>query len=305
MIEIKNVSFHADKEILSNINIRVGEGEIHGIVGVSGAGKSTLLKLIGGLLDYEEGEIRFEGKKIVGPSQKLVPGYDDLQLVNQDFALDLHLTVRENIRVQALHLTPKDRDDMVDELLELLELKPIEDLKAIQVSGGEQQRLALARSLAKEPKVILLDEPFAHLDVHLKPRIIQYLLKLRAVRGVSMILVTHNGSEAMAMCDMIHFLNNGKITRSAAPEKFYYSPKSKFEGAFFGEINLVNHKGKRILFRPTQYSLKGTKEQALPVSFEYASFQGAYYASYFKVTQRTSIVLYADKPLSKVIEVYL
>jgi iron(III) transport system ATP-binding protein len=100
MISIENLSYSIDKDILTNIKLVVGKGEIHGIVGVSGAGKSTLLKLIGGLIDYSEGIIRFENKKIIGPSEKLIPGYENLQIVNQDFALDMHHSVRENIRVQ-------------------------------------------------------------------------------------------------------------------------------------------------------------------------------------------------------------
>lgn len=302
MIEIKELSFSAGKEILKDIHLTVRQGEIHGIVGISGAGKSTLLKLVGGLVDYTQGEILFEGKKIIGPSLKLIAGYDDLQLVNQDFALDLQHTVRENIRVQAQHLKLKDREEIVEELLELLELKPIEHLKAVVISGGEQQRLALARSLAKEPKVLLLDEPFAHLDVHLKPKITNYLLKLREIRGVSIVIVTHNGLEAMAMCDTIHFLNKGKITRTATPEKFYYNPKTKFEAAFFGEINSLTLNDKRILFRPNQYTLVEDAPNKIQIHFERSIFQGSYYANYFKTTQKQSIVLYADKPLQDVVE---
>lgn len=305
MISIDHLSYTTNKDILTNINLVIGKGEIHGIVGVSGAGKSTLLKLIGGLLDYSEGIITFEGKKIVGPSNKLIPGYEDLQLVNQDFALDLHHTVRENIRVQAQHLTLKDREEIVDELLHLLELKPVEDLKALVISGGEQQRLALARSLAKEPKVLLLDEPFAHLDVHLKPKIVNYLLKLREVRGVSMILVTHNGLEAMSMCDTIHFLNKGKVTRTATPEAFYFKPKTKFEGAFFGEINHITRNRKRVLFRPNEYTLEGADENAIEVQFIRSVFQGTYYATYFKTLKKETVVLYAKQPLKNSSIIYL
>ncbi len=305
MISIENLSYSADKEILSNIQLVVGRGEIHGIVGLSGAGKSTLLKLIGGLLDYSKGIIRFENKKIIGPSEKLIPGYEDLQIVNQDFALDLHHSVRENIRVQAQHLQLKDREELVEELLHLLELKPVENLKAIVISGGEQQRLALARSLAKEPKVLLLDEPFAHLDVHLKPKIVNYLLKLREVRGVSMILVTHNGLEAMAMCDTIHFLNKGKITRTATPEAFYFKPKTKFEGAFFGEMNYIVRNSKRVLFRPNQYALEGAVENEVEVEFVRSVFQGTYYASYFKTAKKETVVLYAAQPLKNISTFYL
>jgi ABC-type Fe3+/spermidine/putrescine transport system ATPase subunit len=207
--------------------------------------------------------------------------------------------------VQAQHLKLKDREELVEELLHLLELKPVENLKAIVISGGEQQRLALARSLAKEPKVLLLDEPFAHLDVHLKPKIVNYLLKLREVQGVSMILVTHNGLEAMAMCDTIHFLNKGKITRTATPETFYFKPKTKFEGAFFGEINHIVRDSKRVLFRPNQYALEGTIENEVEVQFVRSVFQGTYYATYFKTPKKETVVLYAAQPLKNISTFYL
>lgn len=299
MITIENLSYRTDKAILSDINLVIKRKEIHGIVGLSGAGKSTLLKLIGGLLDYTDGVIKFQGKKIVGPSNKLIAGYEDLQIVNQDFALDLHHTVRENIRVQAQHLNLDDREEMVEELLELVSLKEIEHLKAIHISGGEQQRLALARALANEPKVLLLDEPFAHLDVHLKPRIINYLLKLRDVRGVAIILVTHNGAEAMAMCNVIHFLNETRITRSATAKEFYYSPTNVFEGAFFGEINAIVINRKRVLFRPNQYTLQGTEETEIPIRFVRSIFQGSYYANYFKTSKREDVVLFSSEVLSE------
>jgi iron(III) transport system ATP-binding protein len=279
--------------------------EIHGIVGLSGAGKSTLLKLIGGFLDYSAGSISFQGKKIVGPSYKLIAGYEDIQLVNQDYALDLHHSVRENIRVQAQHLTFQDREEVVEELLELFLLKELEHLKAYQLSGGEQQRLALARALAKEPKILLLDEPFAHVDIHLKPRIINYLLKLRDVRGVAILLVTHNGSEAMAICDKVHFLKNSSIVRSATPKEFYYQPTDSFEGAFFGEINDLVVNRKRIIFRPNEYSLDGINEEAVSVKFVRAIFQGTFYANYFKTKKREEVVLYASESLSEITQFWL
>jgi ABC-type Fe3+/spermidine/putrescine transport system ATPase subunit len=305
MIEIKNLSYRTDKEILSDINLTIKRKEVHGIVGLSGAGKSTLLKLIGGLLDYTEGIIKFQGKKIFGPSNKLIAGYENLQIVNQDFSLDLHHTVRENIRVQAQHLNYEDREELVDELLELVFLKEIQHLKAIQISGGEQQRLALVRALAKEPKVLLLDEPFAHLDVHLKPRIINYLLKLRDVRGIAIVLVTHNGSEAMAMCDIIHFLHETKIKRSATAKEFYYSPTDLFEGAFFGEINSIVLNRKRFIFRPNQYLLNGDESSAISIRFIRAIFQGSYYANYFKTQKREEIVLFASESLENIVNFWI
>lgn len=301
MIEINNLSYEVQKPILKNVSLQIKENEIQGIVGASGVGKSTLLKIIAGFLDYSEGEVLFEKKKIVGPSQKLIAGYEDIQLVNQDFALDLYHTVRENIAVQAQHLSKGEREELIEELLELVELKKIENSKAHIISGGEKQRLAIVRALAKEPKFLLLDEPFSQLDVNLKARMTNYLLKLKKVRHTGMLLVTHNGKEAMAMCDQINFMKEGKILRTAAAEDFYFHPKNEYEASFFGEINKVNIGSKKVLFRPNEYILeRNNGETAIEVTFDHAVFQGNYFANYFRINRKRQIVLYHSKELENV-----
>lgn len=305
MIKIEHLSYSVNRPILDNISFRVKEGEIHGIVGLSGAGKSTLLKLIAGFLPFQEGAVYLNKKKLVGPNDKLVPGYEEIQLVNQDFALDLYHTVAENIEVQILHLDKKTRADFVEELLDLVDLQPIRNLQAHLISGGEKQRLAIARALAKESRFILLDEPFSQLDVYIKDNLMRYLLALRKVRNVGIILVTHNGKEAMAMCDTIHFLNEGKFKRTATPEEFYLQPKSSYEANFFGEINEIRLNRKKVLFRPHQYALEGKDEKKIDVKFKSTLFQGAYYANYFETSKGERIVLYADKKMRRVKEIFL
>ena len=154
MLEINEIQLAFQRPILLTISLTIKQGEIVGIVGKSGAGKTSLLKIIGGLLDSTSGSVIFEGKKVLGPTNKLVPGHPDIQLVNQDFHLDTYHTVEENIREQILYLPKKERDDLVEELLHILELTEIRNQKAITLSGGEQQRLSIARALACEPKVL-------------------------------------------------------------------------------------------------------------------------------------------------------
>lgn len=305
MIKIERLSYSFNHLILNNLSFKIREGEIHGIVGLSGAGKSTLLKLIAGQLPYQEGNIYLDGKRLVGSNEKLIPGYEDIQLVNQDFALDLYHTVSENLEVQTAHLQKKVQEDFINELLDLVDLQNIRDLQAHLISGGEKQRLAIARALAKESKFILLDEPFSQLDVYIKDNIMQYLMALRKVRKVGIILVTHNGKEAMAMCDTIHFLHDGKFKRTATPEDFYFTPKNKFEATFFGEINEIRFNRKKILFRPRQYTLAGKNEDKIDVKFKTAFFQGAYYANYFETSKGERIVLYSEKKMRKVKEIFL
>lgn len=300
MILLKEVGFnYPEKEsIIDGINLSVKKGEIFGLVGASGGGKSTLLKLIAGFLNATKGEISWKGKRIVGPAYKLVPGNEHVELVNQDYKLDIYHTVRENLLVQMYHLDDEDRGPFADELLELMELTHRSNIQALSISGGEQQRLAIARALAKESDVLLLDEPFAHLDAHLRQKIGQYIKTLIKVRKTTCIFVSHDGSEVMQWCERIGFLNNGKLERIAAPNAFYYKPSSFFESRFFGEINRIKIQGKEVLFRPDEYKI--SKDSSLELTGIEAVFAGGFWKTYFKTNKKETIVLYGLKPLMNV-----
>ena len=255
MLKVRNIHFSRTKSVLSGIDLDLRPGQILGLVGPSGAGKSTLLKIIAGLLDADEGTVVLGKQRVYGPGFKLIPGHSEIQLVNQDFDLDLYHTVRENLVVKANYLPEKECSELVAELLELLDLMPLKDHQARSLSGGEQQRLALGRALALEPKVILLDEPFAHIDAHLKYRISDYLVALKKIRKTAFILVTHDGQEVLSLADRIAFFNDGKILRTDSPENFYFHPASAFEGLFFGDLNVIRRNKADFFFRPTEFSL--------------------------------------------------
>jgi ABC-type sulfate/molybdate transport systems ATPase subunit len=301
MIQVKDVSFARENPILEQINLELKAGQILGLVGPSGAGKSTLLKIIAGLLDADSGTVLLKKKPVVGPSKRLVPGHPEIQLVNQDFALDIYHTVAENLRVKANYLPNSACEELVAELLELLDLTNLQHQQAISLSGGEQQRLALGRALAMEPAVILLDEPFAHLDVHLKDRIATYLLALKKVRKTAFILVSHDGQEVLSLADQIAFFYAGKIQRIDTPENFYYQPNSIFEGSFFGTLNVCKLDKKTIFFRPNEYRIASTDESdALAVRFQKSRFSGPYYQNYFRVGKSQTIVLFHSESLNHV-----
>lgn len=299
MLELKQISFSYNNPIFKNVCFEVGEGEIIGIVGNSGAGKTTLLKVIAGLLDATTGDVVFEGKNVTGPSQNLVPGHDEIKLVNQDFGLDLHQTVKENIRGKALYLPMKERDELVGELLDLIELSHLSDQKAILLSGGEQQRLALARALVGEPKLILLDEPFVHLDGRLRMKISNYLLQMKSIRGTSFILVSHDGGEMLSLANRIIHFSEGEISRIASPEEFYFSPKTKEEGELFGIVNSIELKGEEVLFRPVEFEISSQKEEnEIEVSFLGSQFAGAHFINYFQTDKKEQIILYHTESLN-------
>lgn len=301
MIQVKNISFSRENPILDQISFELPAGKILGLVGPSGAGKSTLLKIIAGLLDADSGSVMWKKKLVVGPSKRLVPGHPEIQLVNQDFDLDIYHTVGENLRVKAHYLPTHEREELVEELLELLDLTSLKNQQAIHLSGGEQQRLALGRALAMEPAVILLDEPFAHLDVHLKQKISDYLLALKKVRKTAFILVSHDGQDVLSLADQIAFFNEGKIHRIDTPQGFYYQPSNPFEGRFFGTLNVLKAGRKTVLFRPNEYRLDvENADHVLDVQFQKSLFSGAYYQNFFRVDKKQLIVLFHPESLNHV-----
>lgn len=314
MLIVKNLShsFTENKIILENINFELKKGEILAIVGESGSGKSTLLNAIAGKLNYDSGSIHFDKEKVLKPKQQLIAGHDEIALVNQNYSGDLYFTVAENIRNKLLHLTSDDREGMVDELLTLFELNPIKDYQSHLLSGGEKQRLSMACALAKEPKILLLDEPFSHLDVFLRNRVGRYLKKVVKDRGVSIIIVTHEGEEALDWAHNIVILESGKLTKKTTPKNAYYKPENLIQARFFGEINKVKGpESTNVIFRPWSFVLN--KEDItiddifikIKVKFLYSSFRMGYYANYFHTFNGEELVLYDFKELNQVKSFYV
>jgi iron(III) transport system ATP-binding protein len=194
---------------------------------------------------------------------------------------------------------------MLNQFLKLLNLEELRYKKAANLSGGEKQRVSLACALAKEPKLLLLDEPFSHLDVHLRKRVGRFLKKWVKDFEASVLFVTHEGEEALSWSDRILFLKNQRIIRNYSPETAYNSPKTFFEGAFFGELNSVRINGKQVLFRPTQFQLTGDTDSKIKLKWSSSEFRGAYYAHYFSIQNAKTVVLYGTKEVSLLKEVYV
>ncbi len=297
MIRISGVGVKFDTWVLKEINLFLEPNYIYGIIGKSGSGKTTLLKIIAGLQDRNEGEVFLEEKYLQGPSERLVAGYDDIQLVNQDFNLDVYQTVYENVKGKILSRKKEVQEELIDEFLELVELNGLKDRKAIFLSGGEQQRLAIARALACEPKVLLLDEPFVHIDQRLRWKILQYLKELRSAFEMLIILVSHDGAEVMGFTDRVIHLENAMIVREDETKNMYYQPFDKAQGELMGEINQVKMAGKDILFRPNEYVLENAN---LNVSFEKSIDVGLTVLNYFKTENGESILLTNPRGMAEV-----
>lgn len=299
MLRVDGLKLQFSRTVLDGLSLNVPKGSIVGIVGPSGGGKSSLLKIIAGLLDASAGSVHWNENKVKGPSETLVPGHQDIQLVNQDFGLDNYHTVEQNVVQKMLYLPNDVRQRFANELLELVELENLSDQQAILLSGGEQQRLSIARALAAEPDLLLLDEPFAHLDAHLKERIGRYLKQLSERRGTTCILVSHEGQDMLQWCAEIHFTSQGRIVRSGSPQDFYFSPESTYEALFFGEINELETDGKRVLFRPVEYET-APEGEGIPITFGSATFAGAYWRNFVCTNRGEELVLFAPQSLEHV-----
>ncbi|WP_165779205.1 ATP-binding cassette domain-containing protein [Brumimicrobium salinarum] len=307
-LKLKHIGFNyaLSKPVFKGVELEVSPGEICSIVGPSGTGKSTLLKCMAGQLQISQGEILIDGHKLLGPQEKLVAGHPEIALVNQNFEQDEYFTVSENIANQLHHLNRQDRLSFVQELLTIFELNSVSNKKSKKISGGEKQRLSMACALAKEPKYLLLDEPFVHFDVHLHRKIGTYLKELAKIREMGVVLVTHNGAEALSWSNRILMMYKGNIQRSYTPEMAYYKPKTLFEGRFFGDLNSVYIQEKQYLFRPNEYSLVPENNKlAVSVTFRKSQFNGPFIENYFQLKNKNEIVLYASTELKEIKEIYV
>jgi ABC-type sulfate/molybdate transport systems ATPase subunit len=294
MLELKNVSLSYDKEILKNISIKISENRIVGIAGRSGAGKSSLLKIIAGHLDPSDGVVLLNAKPMPLASQRMIPGNPAVATVNQDFKLDLYHSAKENVREAILNWPTDKREARVLKLLQLFDLQKVSELKAHQLSGGEQQRLAIARAIAPKPKLLLLDEPFSHLDHRLRNRLTNLILQVKLKERITLVLVSHDGQELMGLCDELALLNQGKLSKFLPPLEMYYNLKSKRDAELLGIVNTLTMDGSRVFFRPTGYKISS---DGVGVKFEKALFNGMVYLNYFTTFSGEKIILYAMEPM--------
>ena len=307
VLEVKSLRFsYQEKAVLKSISFQLQKGERLVIVGESGCGKTTLLKAIAGYLQPGKGKIVFEGERVKGPNDQLVPGNPKIKLVNQDFGLDNFHTVEENIRLRLLQFDKAYIDYRIEELLKVTGLAEYRDAVANQLSGGQKQRLSIARALADEPELLLLDEPFNQLDYFLKQKVENYIDDYLNENNITVILVSHNGEETMRWGDQVMFLKSGKIVRKDTAVNFYETPSNKKEAGFFGVINTVFYKGRNLSFRPHQFGLKKDEVNIIRLQTDFikAINKGWYYDNLFKVGNRV-VHLYTTQELTGVETVFV
>ncbi len=241
MIEVKSISKkYGQFQAIKHVSLTVRKGEIFSVIGPSGCGKTTLLRSIAGLEDIDEGEISIAGKVVSSAEKKmfLPPEKRELGLVFQSYALWPHMTVGENIAMGLRARKIKDVQEKVRSSLELVGLASKKERYPAQLSGGEQQRVALARSLAYEPQVILLDEPLSNLDAKERERVRFELKTLLKKINITALYVTHDQEEAFVMSDHVAIMSGGVVIQEGSPQEIYASPASSFVGTFIGRANI-------------------------------------------------------------------
>lgn len=240
MLAVKNISFgYTEKIILHTINFNVKKGQNIAVIGESGCGKSTLLKLIYGLYDLNEGEITYRGKAVTGPKHNLIPGMSYMKYLAQDFDLMPYVTAAENVGSFLSNFYPDEKQQRIRELLEIVEMGEFADVKAKYLSGGQQQRIALAKVLALEPEVLLLDEPFSHIDNFRKNALRRNLFAYLKQKEITVIVATHDSTDALSFADETIVIKQGRLIDKAPSKEIYYNATDKYTASLFGEVNEI------------------------------------------------------------------
>lgn len=276
MLKVKNLTFtynqkSTDSPILNTIDFKVNQGEHLSIIGESGSGKSTLLKLIYGEYDLTEGQIFWKDTEILGPEYNLVVGYDFMKYVAQEFDLMPFITVEENIGKHLSNFFPEEKKERIQELLNVVELQDFAKTKVKTLSGGQKQRVAIARALAKQPEIILLDEPFSHIDNFQKQSLRRSVFAYLKEKQITCLVATHDREDVLGFADRMIVLHDSKIIANNSPQELYKNPEIPLIASFFGEVNVLNN---TVIFA---HQLKLVDYSKLKVRVLFSYFKGHYY----------------------------
>lgn len=258
----------ADKTAVRNVSFTLEPGRIMGLLGASGSGKSTLLSLLAGLADADAGEVQLNGDRVPGPGEVLVAGHPQIRLVHQDYQLMPNVSIRENI-AYALRFAEKTyRNARVDELLARCCLTEVQQRLPRQVSGGEKQRTAIARAIADKPLVLLLDEPFSHLDLPNRTIMRDLLFDLirhdtDASHSTACLFVTHEAADALSLADTLGILHDGRLEQLGPPADVYHRPKTAYVARITGLVNVLRAKHLPALGLPGSHQPDAARPNAL------------------------------------------
>ncbi|RSK41584.1 ABC transporter ATP-binding protein [Mangrovimonas spongiae] len=299
MLDVQNIVFSYNKStILNHVSFKAKKGENIAIIGESGSGKSTLLKLIYGEYDLNSGHISWNNQPILGPKFNLVVGYDFIKHVTQEFDLMPFTSVEENVGKHLSNFFPERKKDRVNELLEIVELSDFKNVKVKTLSGGQKQRVALARALAKAPEIILLDEPFSHIDSFKKRSLRRNVFNFLKQENITCLVATHDKNDVLGFADKVLVLQDQKVAFKDTVENLYKSPNIPLVASFFGEHNSINGQ----LVYANQLTV--TKQSDIEIMVKRSYFKGSYYLIE-GMRNGSSIFFHYDTALQEGVNVFL
>ena len=225
---------------VNQVDFEIEKGQITAIIGESGSGKSSLLKLIYGLLEPAHGEVRFRGWRVPTRQDKLIPGHDDMKLVSQGFDdLNTYAKVWDNIASQLSNTNLTLKTSRTQAVLQQLRIDQLSEKRVADLSGGEKQRVAISRALINDPEVLLMDEPFNQVDAAFRDQLQQDIREIVEKTGLTVILVTHDPAEVLAMADKLIVMRKGKIVDQGRPTDLYYRPDTAYTARLLAKSNVL------------------------------------------------------------------
>lgn len=263
------------KPTIQEVNFQIREGSVVGIMGESGCGKSTLLQLIYGLLDATSGRILWKSNTITGPKFNLVPGMPFIKYLSQHFDLMPYTTVSENIGAYLSNFYPNQKQNRVEELLELVDMTAYAKTKVKHLSGGQMQRVALAKSLAVLPEILLLDEPFSHIDHFRRNDLRRKIFDFTQKHRITTLVATHDREDVLPFSDSIMVMRNGEVLCHQPTSEYFENPKDYYISSLFGDCSrYISTEGKELITFPHHWriSVEGIKVKVVKC---------LYYGSYF------------------------
>ncbi len=280
MLQVQNITFSYQKEsIIKQINFELPKAQNLAIIGESGCGKSTLLKLLYGLHDLDNGTIFWKDTQVQGPKFHLIPGMPFMKYLAQDFDLMSFITVAENVGKYLSNFFPEEKKQRIAELLEIVEMTSFAQVKVKNLSGGQMQRVALAKVLALEPEVLLLDEPFSHIDNFRKNSLRRKLFAYLKQKEITTLVATHDSTDVLSFADKVLVMQNGTITTTGQPNDLYNNPTDKYTASLFGDCNEIpgyylNQNTRQLLY-PHQLQMVANAPLKVTVTASY--FRGKHY----------------------------
>ena len=300
--------------VLHDISLQLGEYEKLAIAGETGSGKSTLLQAIAGLVQPSAGKITFEGKRVIGPHDKLVPGHEGIAYLSQHYDLPQFLRVEQVLRYA--NMLQGDEAEMLYEVCRISHLK---QRKTNQLSGGERQRIALARLLSTWPDLLLLDEPYSNLDKGHKLLLQEVIHDITERLAITCILISHDPHDTLSWANHILVIKDGRILQQGTPEQVYRHPVDAYTASLFGNYNLIpaavapeftmplsiDNTNRDLLVRPEHIKLADKGIASLSGTVQKVTFYGGYYDVQVQLSGISLTARTQDKPAAIGERVYL